>query len=292
LFASGGGSGSRIVQKSGDHGQTWKLLDTVPFPDANPICNFGNVAVDSKGVLYSAGSCDFEGWLVRRSTDGGATWVNVGDFFTLVPGQPARFADLHIGSDDAVFVAGTAQDSMSVGHWIVRRLDSGNKWTIVDNYQLDVGQGGSFRALAGSSKVYAVGTMDSTAVGAVGGAVTKHWIIRRADADGSTWKTLDDWTYSNALAVVATGVYEGPNGKLVAVGSVTDASGVARVITRRSNDDGTTWIGAEEWTLAPGKSSAPGELVADAQGNVYGTVRAIAADDHAHWLVRRLSCSP
>jgi hypothetical protein len=51
-------------------------------------------------------------------------------------------------------------------------------------------------------------------------------------------------------------------------------------------------MGTEEWAYSPGKASSPGELVADRRSNVYATVRAVDADDRAHWLVRRLACSP
>jgi hypothetical protein len=283
FFASGGDGANRFVHKSVDGGQMWQEVDSVPFADAS-ACNPGWVKVDSKGVVYSAGSCDSEGWLVRQSTDGGTTWSNVGSFFTLEPGMSARLADLQVDSADHVFVSGTAQDKAMVSHWIVRRLEAGGTWTTVDDFQLEPGGSGFSPQLAGSNRLYAAGGMDTM--------TAKHWIIRRSDPGGAGWKTIDDWTYPNATGLEAVGVYEGPNGHLVAVGLARDASSVARTVTRRSSDDGQTWSSTEEWALTPGKGSGPGHLIADGRGNVYGTARALAADDRAHWVVRKLACSP
>jgi hypothetical protein len=141
---------------------------------------------------------------------------------------------------------------------------------------------GSNPRLTGTKRLYAVGAVDTT--------TTKHWIVRRAPEGGGSWTTIDDYTPAGATLATAAGIYEGPGGKLVAVGAVEDATNGRRTITRRSNDDGATWNGTEDWAYAPGKSSQPNELAADARGNVYGTVRGVDANNRAHWLVRRLAC--
>jgi hypothetical protein len=183
-----------------------------------------------------------------------------------------------------VFVSGTAQDMTDVGHWIVRRLDAGDTWTVSDDFQPQPGAGGLAPHLEGTTRLYAVGTLEA--------GPTKHWIIRRLGS-GGTWTTIDDYVLPGTSTLGASGVHEGPGGKLVAVGWVTDAASVTRTITRRSTDDGTSWTGSEEWTFSPGKSSQPaGGLVADRAGNVYGAVRGVDANNRAHWLVRRLACAP
>jgi hypothetical protein len=284
MFASGGTSAGtgRVVHRSKDDGVTWQPVDTVALASGTP-CNTGHVVVDSKGVVFSAGSCDTEGWRVRRSTNGGDAWSPVGDPFKLA-GPLARMADLHIDAEDRVFVSGTAQDASGGGHWVVRRLGANDMWTTVDDYLPEAGASTSNPRLTGSRRLYAMGTFN--------GASGKRWIVRRSDAGGAAWSTIDDWVSPGATDIAATGVYEGPGGHLVAVGSVTDAAGVTRAITRRSTDDGKIWAGVEEWTYSPGKASSPGELVADARGNVYVTIRAVDANNRAHWLVRRLACAP
>jgi len=129
--------------------------------------------------------------------------------------------------------------------------------------------------------VYAAGTADD--------ASGKHWIIRRLT--GNAWQTVDDYTVASATALVASAVYEG-DGVIVAIGTVTDAASVSSVLVRRSTDDGKTWTAGTPWTYAAKKSSnAVGNLVADGTGNVYAAVRGVAADDHAHWIIRRMACS-
>jgi len=262
---------------------TWQPVDSVMFADAT-ACNTGWVAVDSKGVIYSAGSCDSEGWVVRRSTNGGDNWTSLGAPFLLTAGRIARLADLHIDGADRVFVSGTAQDTNSVSHWVVRRLGANDAWTTVDDYQLDSTANGGSPRLTGTTRLYAVGSMDTS--------TAKHWIIRRAPEGGGTWTTIDDFTQPAATFASADGIYEGPGGRLVAVGAIEDAVNGRRTITRRSINDGQTWMGSEDWAYSPGKASQPNELVADAKGNVYGTARGVDADNRAHWLVRKLACSP
>jgi hypothetical protein len=282
MFAAGSNSTSRVVHRSKDSGVTWQEVDGVAQVAGSP-CNTGDVAVDSKGVVYSAGSCDTEGWRVRRSSNGGDAWAPVGDAFKLA-GPLARQADLHIDLDDRVFVSGTAQDGSGGGHWIVRRLAADGTWTIVDDYLPEATASTNSPRLTGSRRLYALGTFN--------GSTAQHWIIRRAEAGGSSWTTIDDWVSPGAMGIAAVGLHEGPNGLLVSVGSVTDGAGVTRAITRRSSDDGKTWMASEEWAYAPGKDSTPGKLIADSRGNVYTTVRAVDAAGRAHWLVRRLACSP
>jgi hypothetical protein len=282
FFASGGSDTGRAVSRSRDGGLTWQIVDTVPYALAT-ACGTGAVAIDSKGVIYAAGSCDAEGWVVRRSTDGGDHWSLVGAPYQLAAGKAARLADLRIDAADRVFVSGTAQDMTDVAHWIVRRLD-GDTWTVSDDFQPQPGAGGVAPRLAGTTRLYAVGTLET--------GPTKHWIVRRLGS-GGTWSTIDDYVLPGATILGASGLHEGPGGKLVAVGWVTDAASVTRTITRRSPDDGATWMGTEEWTFSPGKSSQPaGGLVADRAGNVYGTVRGVDSDNRAHWLVRGLACAP
>jgi hypothetical protein len=278
FFASGGAGTGRVVQRSKDGGMTWQPVDTVAFADAT-ACNTGWVAVDSKGIVYSAGSCDSEGWVVRRSTNGGDNWSSLGAPYLLTTGQPARLTDLHLDGTDRVFVSGNALDTNSVSHWVVRRLGANDAWTTVDDYP----NGGNPR-LAGTTRLYTVGQMDTS--------TAKHWIVRRAPEGGGSWATIDDFTQPGATFAGAGGIYEGPAGKLVAVGSIEDATNGRRTITRRSMDDGTTWMGTEDWAYSPGKASQPNDLAADAKGNVYGTVRGVDANDRAHWLVRKLACAP
>lgn len=278
-FVTGGDDtgANRYVRRSKD-GQTWEIVDTVPL--ATGACNTGYLAVTSTGKIFSAGSCDTEGWHVRVSEDGGDSWNDVGALFQLSKGLPARLGALHVDMAGDVYVAGNAQDASMVPHWIVRRLGTNGAFTTVDDYQLMAGKPAAPPTLSGGDRLYATGTADD--------ASGKHWIIRRAT--GSTWQTIDDYTVASATAVVASAVYEG-NGVVVAIGTVTDAAGVSGVLVRRSTDDGKTWTAGTPWNYAAKKSSnAVGNLVADGAGNVYASVRGVAADDHAHWVIRQMAC--
>jgi hypothetical protein len=279
LFAIGATGNERVTQRSRDGGQTWSPVDSLPLA-ANSPCNTGFLAMDSKGVLYSAGSCDTQGWIVRKSDNGGDTWSDVERFFFLEAGAPARLSSIAVDAGDRVFVAGNSVQA-GVTHWIVRRV-SGTPST-VDDYALDPAMGGdSPKVNASGGHVYASGMANDSA--------GPHWIVRLGNATGDAWATLDDFTYPNATRVVGHAVHESSGGVLVAVGSVTDAGGVNRVITRRSADRGNTWSTTDEWTYSAGKSSGVGAIGADRLGNVYDLIRGVASDDVGHWILRKLDC--
>jgi hypothetical protein len=282
MFAIGATGNARVTGRSRDGGQTWTPVDSVPLAPNSP-CNTGFLDMDSGGILYSAASCDVEGWIVRKSENGGDTWTDVERFFLLEAGAPARLSSIAVDGGDRVFVAGNSVQA-GVTHWIVRRLSGAATFATVDDFELEVGMGGDTpRVNASGAHVYASG-MANTSAG-------PHWIVRRGDASGGVWATLDDFTYPNATRVVADAVHEGAGGVLVAVGSVTDAGGVTRIVTRRSTDDGNTWSATDEWTYSPGKSSSVGSIAADRSGNVYALARGVASDDVGHWIVRKLACA-
>jgi hypothetical protein len=278
-FVTGGdGSGTKRAVHRSAKGETWEVVDTVPL--ATGACNTGYLATTSTGKIYSAGSCDVEGWHVRVSEDGGDTWNDVGALFQLANGQPARVGAIHANAADTVYVSGNAQDSTMMPHWIVRRLATTGSFATVDDYQLMAGKPVTSPTLSGANRVYATGSADDDA--------GHHWIVRRLT--GSAWTTIDDYTVAGATAVVASSIYEG-NGVIIAIGTVTDAAGVSSVLVRRSTDDGKTWTAGTPWTYASKKSStAVGNLVADAAGNVYAAIRGVATDDHAHWVIRKMVC--
>src|SRR6266851_6805971 len=86
LFASGyagdsSGVGHGLVMASADSGSTWSApVDDFVYPGSNTR-NDGGIVADSAGNLYVAGRYYFSSGpsyrFVRRSTDGGATWVIV-----------------------------------------------------------------------------------------------------------------------------------------------------------------------------------------------------------------------
>ena len=113
-------------------------------------------------------------WIVRKSGDGGNTWVNV-DVLTVGAGKIA--SALAVGTDGVglVVVAGRYQDAQSVYHWIVRRPDALGNWQTVDDFQLAPGYAADPAGVA----VDAAGNLLVT--GSASDAAGNHWVVRRTN---------------------------------------------------------------------------------------------------------------
>src|SRR6266566_5773648 len=147
LFASGSGADSSgvrhgLVMASANVGTTWSgLLDDFVYPGTHTTLYNAGMVADSAGNLYVAGTAYDDGtpsggpnhWIVRRSTDNGATWSTVDDF---APGgfltQPNG-----IGADAAgnIYVAGDADyvNPYDTTYWTIRKGVGGTNFTTVDS---------------------------------------------------------------------------------------------------------------------------------------------------------------
>jgi hypothetical protein len=149
-------------------------------------------------------------WLVRRSTNGGATWSNV-DTFQRSSSQPSIAMGVGADAFGNLYVVGSgnvAYKGGSYGHWIVRKsTNGGNSWTTVDDYQVaadDPAQARCFTADA-NGNLFVAGSRGAW------GAYPNHWIVRKSAGGTGPWTTVDDFQYGgsrnepNAIAADALG---------------------------------------------------------------------------------------
>lgn len=133
-----------VTRKSSDGGATWQKVDDLECAGG---CE-GATLVESKGgVVLAAGYHESSGgarhWVVRTSSDEGATWAEVDDF-VLESARDAQAAGAGVDPFGNLYVAGFAEKtdpltSIGVNHWIVRRsADGGSTWETVDDF-LDEG---------------------------------------------------------------------------------------------------------------------------------------------------------
>ncbi len=120
-------------------GTTWSQVDSFQLVDGK-TSQANAVAVTTAGAIFVVGTgTDANNdtrWVVRKSTDGGATFTTV-DNYVLKEGDDATAKAVGIDAFGAVYVAGYADGgSSAIEHWIVRKSADGTTFTTVDDYQL------------------------------------------------------------------------------------------------------------------------------------------------------------
>ena len=187
VYVTGMANGKWTVRKSVNAGQTWSVVDQYAYPTPSGTTVYNEPAAvvgDLSGNIFVAGTAreytvigytrnhtpiyrPDNHWLVRKSSNGGATWSNSDDFQLMVPGATLAHA---MGTDLAgnVYVVGEAFDS-TANHALIR-TNAGGAWATVDNY---TGSDGEFAE-------YLAFTADSNGNLYAGGAENNGWLIRSA----------------------------------------------------------------------------------------------------------------
>jgi len=230
---TGGQAQHWIVRRSQDGGTTWATVDDFkPFDwraEAHAIAN-NSSAVFVAG-LADKGSGQNRGnhWIVRKSADGGCTWITVDDF-QLSANKSANARALAADSLGNLYAAGWAFEKGQNRNWIVRKMANfGGTWSTVDRFQY-LGKNSSQPAtlgIDGSGKIYTAGYgSDNTGL--------YHWLTRRSLDGGSTWALVDDFQHTPGQNSKADGGFASdPSGNIFIGGGGTDSSGKSRWIVRK-----------------------------------------------------------
>ena len=167
---------SWIVRKSGDGGATWSTVDS--FQNGAYAASALGIGHDIAGNVFavgSGGSSNGNQWLVRESSDGGASWSTIDDF-QMVAGHASTA--VAVGADLAgnVYVVGNGMDATNVNHMVIR-TNAGGSWATVDDYQLVAGKlataGRAGFTVDPSGNLYAAGQAQDS-------AGSYHLIVRSA----------------------------------------------------------------------------------------------------------------
>jgi hypothetical protein len=219
VYVSGYGSDAPWTVRKGIGGVSFSTVDVLP--NSNPKDIFvhptAGIFVVGQAKITNKGATTWI-WLVRRSTDGGATWSNV-DTFQLSSSQSA--VAMGIGADPAgnLYVVGSAYKSGSYNHWVVRKsTNGGNSWTTVDDYQRAANDPTQARCFVtdAHSNLFVAGFSQGEFTGV---GYLNHWIVRKSVGGTGPWTTVDDFQYGgsytrpNAIAADAWGnVFVGGDG--------------------------------------------------------------------------------
>lgn len=198
-----------LVRRSLDNGATWTTVDEFRFADGatwktvDDNLDFQNgagdaIAVDGDGRVYAAGHSNAERkMIVRRSTNGGATWSNVDQVTDMVPQAIAA------SSGGRVFVVGISGDA--TWSWFVRSSANGSSgWKNVDVFNYQEGKNAVARGVAirSDGTVAVVGWGSSNE----GGGLATHWLTRVASTSNpNDWTTVDDYGGTAELPIARGG---------------------------------------------------------------------------------------
>jgi hypothetical protein len=193
------------VLKSSNGGRSWSQVDHFDFdpPTTNGSNTPNAIVADSSGNLYVGGSAtkatitsyttktvhgkptqvpvytNVSHWIVRKSTNGGASWTTDDDF-QLSSVKFAGVAALGVDRAGSVYAAGSSTDSSNAEHAIIR-TNEGGSWAISDNY---TGASQDGHPYAGSIPRYQAFTTDSDgnlyAAGREGSAADQNFFVRSA----------------------------------------------------------------------------------------------------------------
>lgn len=277
LYAStvaieGAGWEAWVTYKSTDLSLTWTEVDRYLMfteGESHPmdIATKGNDIyicgyVWGTGVTPSPANSE---WLIRKSTDGGASWSNI-DYYYRVSGNNVCHSiavnpnngDIYAGGysltdgkirmsdDDGVTWTEIAEFTGLGAAKLVRTSPNGTIWALVGNNLYK----GSFAGTWTWDGPYAV---SATALQVVGyqqsgeffflsdttafyiGRTSNAWIIRRTTDAGVTWTTV----YTGAASTEGMSMTQAQNGDLVAVGSTVSSPNTLRVL--KSTDLGLNW---------------------------------------------------
>ena len=211
FYVSGSNAYPLWTVRKGTGGTSFSTVDTVLNSRPTDVFVHPIAGVFVSGVTkVTIKNQPSDAWLVRRSTDGGATWSNV-DVFQLASSKSSVAMGI-AASTSGIYVTGHAYNlnkGVVSSHWIVRKsTNGGNSWTTVDDYQLTADNSTQGRCIA----------VDANANLVVAGSSAGKWILRKSASGTGPWTTVDVFqngttaTTPNAIAADAFGnVFVGGN---------------------------------------------------------------------------------
>ncbi len=189
------------VRRSADAGSTWTTVDDFSI-EVGQSSSPSEAIIDKNGHIYIVGGGrlgNFYAWAIRKSTDGGTTWVSVGGNFQQDPnGHAYANGVIAHGPSGAILVSGYSTDAAGGRYAIVRRtLNGGTTWTTVDS--TSASNGGQLLP-DHSGNVYF-----SASVGGNG-------VVRRTMDGGSTWDQFDSFKLAPSVATMFFHILSSPAG--------------------------------------------------------------------------------
>jgi hypothetical protein len=262
------------IFRSTDDGATFTKVDLYAPWEEGESYPFSMVAKNNDlyvcGYAWESGGTQRGQWIIRKTSDGGATWSNVDNYQDI--GNPKNQCyDIAKSAAGYLYAAGSDNN----GGLIRESLDDGATWTTIHTqagatgefYVLDVSPAGAVWAISDNGDVYK-GTFAAgwtfSLMGNLGGgnlfgtyymrgqlkilsetdalySYTNggNFVVKRTTDGGVTWTT----PYASVGSGVGHGLIELANGDILAIG--TDNSVIPEtLLIVKSTDSGATWANA------------------------------------------------
>jgi hypothetical protein len=288
-----------IVRRSSDVGLSWNTVDEfqgTPGKHSSARAfaadNAGNIFVAGTAV-YTVGSgrkaIDAWHWIVRKSSDGGATWNEMDRFlYADSTTHPTAMVCTPFG----LFVAGTGLKDAPGGreiHWLVRRSeDGGATWQTVDDFLLSGQKEAHAEAIAVDchGNLYVAGSAQTAKQR---GVIVRSWVVRMSAAAGTgPWTTIDQYQLAAGQAAAARALAVDASGMLSVAGCAIGALGTEHWIVRTTGDCGKTWSASDDVMLSGSFNSGAYGVAISAAGDQYVVGNAVDAMGR-HWITRKLA---
>lgn len=272
-----------IVLKSSNFGDFWTVVDD--FQQQGGYDSSANaVYVDANNYIHVVGyGFDSYGrrWIVRKSMDGGGSWVIKDIHQKSIMNPSEAFAITSDGTGN-LYAVGYSQQSLNTYYTVRRSEDAGETWADSEStyYLASTRFASGFGVLASGSTVIAVG------VGTDANSISRM-LIRKSIDSGVSWATAVVYgptirfsNFLNALSARYSTVYSSGSG-----GSGYSSS---YWITRKSTD-GSSWIPSDSYQLSAGKSASANNLCELSASEVFAAGYAEDAATDKHWIVRKFN---
>lgn len=245
--------------RKGIAGTSYSTVDNFPaagYAVAQSVVVAPNGAVFVAGhsnytVSTKRGSTTYTVWTVRRSMDGGATWVTVD---SAINGQPGAIG---VDASGSIYVVGesvvdgldlynyefSATDPPNGSHWLVRRSsDGGNSWTTIDDFypcvtvsthplvvQCPYGAAANAFTTDARGDLFVARCLRQSS-----NTTTQQWIVRESVGGTGAWTTVDSFQYvpnqsSASETIAADGI-----GNVFVGGWGEDSFGTPHWLVRRN----------------------------------------------------------
>lgn len=279
--------GNGLVNPQSPAGPTaWATKSTFQLIPASESGSNGG-GVDSFGNWYSVGygvSSGIKSWLVRKSSDNGATWTLV-ENFNYAAGLESVANGFAADSSGNVYVVGVGVTNPNSPqyYWLVRKSsDGGLTWKTIDA----VTGGSGLYSEAAAVTVSPNGRVFVT--GSVHDGTRFKWWVRASTNGGTSWSTTSTYVYPGstlhargyAAAVDAAGTF-------YVGGAAQDNTGNFHWLVARSTDNGFNWTTVDDFQLQAGVDSEAKFLAIDKQNRVFSAGFGLSSSSGKHWIVRR-----